>query len=151
MKHRKVFGMVVVILMLSLVVYEVSNFPTTAFALNDLLGDLKFIGFRWVDILAVAFLSVDLAALARLATARQDTNEPSEIYLVGAWFLAISLNALLVYWAVYISLISQAPSDSAVWLAAATAFIAWLGRLLIIGSFWYAPTFFGNQVKSDRQ
>ena len=40
-----------VMILAALLAFEVFNFSTTEFALNDVLGDLTFAGFRWATIL----------------------------------------------------------------------------------------------------
>jgi hypothetical protein len=46
----------------ALLAFEMFNYSTTQFALNDVLGDLKFAGIRWATILALAFCGIDFAA-----------------------------------------------------------------------------------------
>ena len=72
----------------ALLAFEIFNFSTTQFALEDVLGDLKFAGFRWATILAIAFCGIDFAGIARIFTPQQGRDEPAEVwYLFGAWLL----------------------------------------------------------------
>ena len=53
-----IFG---VIILSALLAFEVFNFSSTAFALQDILGDLAFGPLRWATILAIAFCGIDFA------------------------------------------------------------------------------------------
>ncbi len=55
----------------ALLAFEVFNFSTTEFALNDVLGELKFAGLRWATILSIAFCGIDFAGIARIFTPEQ--------------------------------------------------------------------------------
>ena len=56
------------IILTALVAFEMFNFTTTEYALNDLLGNLKFAGILWSTILSIAFCGIDFAGIARLFT-----------------------------------------------------------------------------------
>jgi len=128
----------------ALIAFEVFNYSTTDFAMNDLLGDLQFMGLRWSTILALAFCGIDFAGIARLFS--QDAEERSHqdtCYLFGAWLLAATMNAMLTWWGVSIALLSHQSLGNAV-IARETlirvvpvfvAIMVWLIRVLIIGSF----------------
>jgi hypothetical protein len=60
-----------VIILGALLAFEMFNYSTTQFALNDVLGDLRFAGIRWATILALAFCGIDFAGIARLFTPEQ--------------------------------------------------------------------------------
>ncbi|MCA9959963.1 MAG: hypothetical protein KC443_13055, partial [Anaerolineales bacterium] len=91
---RKV--MIGVILMVSLLAFEMFNFDTTQYALGNLLGDVDFLGLRWASILAIAFCSIDFAGLIRLFTPEKGADEPKEVwYLMGAWLLGATMNAIM--------------------------------------------------------
>jgi len=129
----------------ALLAFEIFNFSTTQYALHDMLGDLKFAGFRWATILAIAFCGIDFAGIARIFTPEQGRDEPAEVwYLFGAWVLAAGFNATLTWWGVSVAIAtnSNIPTSSAIPAAtlakAVPIFVAvmvWLVRLLIIGTF----------------
>ena len=135
------FGSMII---LALLAFEVFNYSTTAYALEDLLGDLSFAGISWATILAIAFCGIDFAGIARLFTPEQGEEEPVEVwYLFGAWLLAATMNAMLTWWGVSIALLSQdslgnAIVERATLLRVVPIFVAvmvWLIRVLIIGTF----------------
>jgi len=138
-----IFGLILVI---ALGAFEVFNFSTTDYALTDLLGDLRFAGLRWATILAVAFCGIDFAGLARLFTpergARGHTVETW--YLIGAWFLGATMNAMMTWWAVSLAMVTGTHNvgneilSREQLLAYVPVFVAalvWLTRILIIGTF----------------
>jgi hypothetical protein len=132
------------IILAALVAFEIFNFSTTEFALNDLLGNLSFAGVSWSTILAIAFCGIDFAGIARLFTSEDRSSYHGEVwYLFGAWLLAATMNALLTWWGVSIAVYEHTSLGSAV-LARETllqvvpvfvAVMVWLIRILIIGSF----------------
>jgi hypothetical protein len=129
----------------ALLAFEVFNFSTTEFALNDVLGDLKFAGFRWATILSIAFCGIDFAGIARIFTPEQGRDEPTEVwYLFGAWLLAAAMNAMLTWWGVSVAIISHSSMGAGSVISSATltkavpvfvAIMVWLIRVLIIGTF----------------
>jgi hypothetical protein len=129
----------------ALLAFEVFNFSTTEFALNDVLGDLKFAGFRWATILSIAFCGIDFAGIARMFTPEQGADEPAEVwYLFGAWLLAAAMNAMLTWWGVSIAIINHSSMGAGSVVSNATltkavpvfvAVMVWLIRVLIIGTF----------------
>ena len=129
----------------ALLAFEMFNFSTTEFALNDVLGDLKFAGFRWATILSIAFCGIDFAGIARMFTPEQGADEPAEVwYLFGAWLLAAAMNATLTWWGVSIAIISHSSQGAGAVVSNATltkavpifvAIMVWLIRVLIIGTF----------------
>jgi hypothetical protein len=128
----------------ALLAFEIFNYSTTEFALNDVLGDLRFAGLRWATILAFAFCGIDFAGIARLFTPEQGRDEPAEIwYLFGAWLLAAAMNAMLTWWGVSVAIVNHQSLGSAV-IGSTTltrvvpifvAVMVWLIRVLIIGTF----------------
>ncbi|MGD9092850.1 MAG: hypothetical protein PVF74_08370, partial [Anaerolineales bacterium] len=133
-----------IIIIGALLAFEIFNYSTTEFALNDLLGDLSFMGIYWSTILAIAFCGIDFAGIARLFTPEQGADEPTEIwYLFGAWMLAATMNAMLTWWGVSIALLNHQSLGNAVverevLLKVVPIFVAvmvWLIRVLIIGTF----------------
>jgi len=134
------FGLII---LLGLVAFELFNFSTTEFALGDLLGDLSFLNVSWATILALAFCSIDFAGIARLMTPGSEGQQPVEAwYLLGAWFLGATMNAMLTWWSVSLALIRHAGLGNEVLgrqalLSAVPVFIAglvWLIRILLIGT-----------------
>lgn len=129
----------------ALLAFEIFNFSTTQFALRDVLGDLKFAGFRWATILAIAFCGIDFAGIARIFTPEQGADEPKEVYyLFGAWFLAAAFNAILTWWGVSVAIVSHNSASSGAVVSVATmtkivpifvAAMILLVRVLIIGTF----------------
>ncbi|MGB7872744.1 MAG: hypothetical protein WBL25_00060 [Anaerolineales bacterium] len=129
----------------ALLAFEMFNFSTTEFALNDVLGELKFAGFRWATILSIAFCGIDFAGIARMFTPEQGADEPAEVwYLFGAWLLAAAMNAMLTWWGVSIAIISHSSMGAGSVVSNATltkavpvfvAIMVWLIRVLIIGTF----------------
>ena len=133
-----------VLILGALLAFELFNYSTTDFALNDLLGGLRFAGIRWATILAIAFCGIDFAGIARLFTPEQGADEPKEVwYLFGAWLLAATMNAMLTWWGVSIAIISHQSLGDAVitrdtLIKVVPVFVAvmvWLIRVLIIGTF----------------
>jgi hypothetical protein len=128
----------------ALLAFEMFNYSTTQFALNDVLGDLQFAGIRWATILALAFCGIDFAGIARLFTPEQGRNESTETwYLFGAWLLAAAMNATLTWWGVAVAISSHANLSSEVISSTMltkvvpvfVAIMVWLIRVLIIGTF----------------
>ena len=129
----------------ALLAFEVFNFSTTQFALQDVLGDLTFGGFKWATILAIAFCGIDFAGIARIFTPEQGRDEPAEVYyLFGAWILAAGFNAMLTWWGVSVAIASNGGLQGTASISAQTlnqavpilvAGMVWLVRLLIIGTF----------------
>ena len=128
----------------ALLAFEVFNFSSTAFALEDVLGDLRFMGVQWATILAIAFCGIDFAGVARLFTPEEGADEPAEVwYLFGAWILAAIMNAMLTWWGVSVAIaqnghVGSAVVSSTTMLKVVPIFVAvmvWLIRVLIIGTF----------------
>jgi hypothetical protein len=136
-----IFGTILVVALLS---FEVFNFSTTSFALNDILGDLTFAGARWSTILAIAFCGIDFAGIARIFTPEKGRDEPIEVwYLFGAWLLAAGFNAALTWWGISVAVVNHQAEGSvllgqAILTKGVPVFVAvmvWLIRVLIIGTF----------------
>ncbi len=134
------------ILMLSLFAFEMFNFDTTRFALSSLLGDEKFLWFQWATILAIAFCSIDFAGLVRLFTPQKGMDEPKEVwYLMGAWLLGATMNAVMTWWAVSLTLLNHDFGNEVLSRAQLLAYVpifvavlVWLTRILFIGAFTIA-------------
>jgi len=133
----------VTIMLVALIAFEMFNYSTTDYALNDLLGTLKFLGIPWSTILAIAFCGIDFAGIARLFTPEQGADEPKEVwYLLGAWLLAATMNAILTWWGVSMAIASHpvrsiAVVDPNILTKVVPIFVAamvWVIRVLIIGT-----------------
>jgi hypothetical protein len=137
-------GLIFVLIMLvALIAFEMFNYSTTDYALNDLLGNLKFAGINWSTILAIAFCGIDFAGIARLFTPEQGMDEPKEVwYLFGAWLLAATMNTILTWWGVSMAIVNHSVRSSALLdpntlIKIVPVFIAvmvWVIRVLIIGT-----------------
>ncbi len=135
------FGLMIITALLA---FEVFNYSTTEFALDDVLGDLRFFGVGWATILAIAFCFIDFAGIARLFTPEKGPEEPTEIwYLFGAWLVAATMNAMLTWWGVSLAVLGHdtlgnSIVDRSVLIRIVPIFVAvmvWLIRVLIIGTF----------------
>jgi hypothetical protein len=134
-----------VIILCALFAFEIFNFSTTQFALQDVLGNLRFAGISWATILSIAFCGIDFAGIARLFTPQKEQRGPTEIwYLFAAWILAAGMNAILTWWGVSVAIVnhtSQAAGEvvtSGTLIKVVPVFVAimvWLIRVLIIGTF----------------
>jgi len=127
----------------ALLAFEIFNYSTTQFALQDVLGDLTFLGIQWATILALAFCGIDFAGIARIFTPEQGREEPAEVwYLFGAWLLAAGMNATLTWWGVSVAMENRqiagtAVIESSTLMTAVPIFVAvmvWVIRILIIGT-----------------
>ncbi len=141
LRRGAIFG---AILVAALLAFEVFNFSTTAFALTDILGDLRSGNIQWSIILAVAFCGIDFAGIARIFTPQQGRDEPAEVwYLFAAWLLAAGFNATLTWWGVSIAILHHTSEGSvligqSLLIKAVPVFVAvmvWMIRVLIIGTF----------------
>lgn len=141
LKRGAIFGS---ILVSALLAFEVFNFGTTSFALQDVLGNLEFAGMRWASILAFAFCSIDFAGIARIFTPEQGRDEPAEVwYLFGAWLIAAGFNAMLTWWGISVAIQNHTAQGGALlgqttMIKVVPIFVAcmvWLIRVLIIGTF----------------
>jgi len=140
-RRGAIFG---AILLCALLAFEVFNYSTTAFALTDLLGNLKFAGITWATILAIAFCGIDFAGIARIFTPQRGRDEPTEVwYLFGAWLMAALFNAALTWWGVSVAIMDHTSKGSALIgettltkvVPVFVALMVWLIRVLIIGTF----------------
>lgn len=139
----------------ALLAFELFNYSTTDYALNDFLGGLTFLGVRWATILAIAFCGIDFAGIARLFTPEQgENNGPKEVwYLFAAWLLAASMNAMLTWWGVALAIVNHQSLGSSIIpretlidvVPIFVAIMVWVIRVLIIGTFSLA----GNRLFSQ--
>lgn len=135
-----------IILVVALLAFEVFNFDTTRFALQNLLGSIDFINVGWATILAIAFCAIDFAGLAHLFTPERGAAEPKEVwYLMGAWLMGATMNAMMTWWAVSVTLLSHDLGNEILsreqLLQTVPVFVAvlvWLTRILFIGAFTVA-------------
>lgn len=131
------------ILLVALVSFEIFNFDTTRYALQNFLGDVRFLGVSWAAILAIAFCAMDFAGLARLFTPQKGREEPKAVwYLTGAWLLGATMNAVMTWWAISLTLINHQVGNEILshqqLLQIVPIFVAalvWLTRILFIGAF----------------
>lgn len=131
------------ILLIGLIAFEMFNYSTTDFALKDLLGDLKFAGFYWSTILAVAFCLIDFAGITRLFMPGNKISDMKEDwFLFGAWFLAATMNAILTWWGVSMSIVNHSIMSSRIIdsdtihlvVPIFVSIMVWVTRILLIGS-----------------
>jgi hypothetical protein len=139
--QRKIF--IGLILFLALLAFEIFNFDTTQFALQSLLGDVRFLGIMWATILAVAFCSIDFAGLIRLFSPESGSGVNKEAwYLMGAWLLGATMNAVMTWWAVSVTLLNHDFGNEVLsreqllrYVPIFVAVLVWLTRILFIGAF----------------
>ena len=131
------------ILVTALVAFEIFNFDTTRYALQSLLGETNFMGLSWAVVLAIAFCAIDFAGLARLFTPEQGQEEPRAVwYLMGAWLLGATMNAIMTWWAVNLTLLNHELGNEVLsrqqllsYVPIFVAVLVWLTRILFIGAF----------------
>ncbi len=131
------------ILVVALIAFEIFNFDTTQYALHNLIGDVRFLGMQWAAILAVAFCSIDFAGLVRLFTPERGMEEPKEVwYLMGAWLLGATMNAIMTWWAISLTLLNHnfgnevlSREQLLLYVPIFVAVLVWLTRILFIGAF----------------
>lgn len=157
-KSRKI--VIGLILVVALVAFEAFNFDTTRFALGSILGEATFLGVMWATILAIAFCAIDFAGLARIFTPERGEDEPKAVlFLTGAWLLGATMNAIMTWWAVSLSLLSHDFGNEVLTrqqlLTMVPVFVAalvLLTRILFIGAFSVAGEgmfSFTDDVKAD--
>jgi hypothetical protein len=135
-------AVIALLLIVALFAFEIFNFDTTRYALHSLLGDVNFAGLRWATILAIAFCAIDFAGLAHLFTPEKGLEEPKEVwYLMGAWLLGATMNAIMTWWAVSLTLLTHSFGNEVLGretlLKVVPVFVAvlvWLTRILFIGA-----------------
>ena len=133
---------IAVVLIIALLSFEIFNFDTTRFALDSLLGDVRFLGVSWAAILAIAFCAIDFAGLTRIFTPEKGQEEPKAVwYLTGAWLLGATMNAMMTWWAVSLTLLSHEFGNEVLsreqllqWVPLFVAVFVWLTRILFIGA-----------------
>lgn len=131
------------ILIVALIAFEIFNYDTTQYALQSLIGEVRFLGMRWAAILAIAFCSIDFAGLVRLFTPERGLDEPKEVwYLMGAWLLGATMNAVMTWWAISLTLLDHnfgnevlSREQLLLYVPIFVAVLVWLTRILFIGAF----------------
>ena len=64
--------------------------------------------FPWATVLAIAFCAIDFAGLVHLFTPENGKARANEVwFLMGAWLLGATLNALMTWWAVSVILLEN--------------------------------------------
>jgi hypothetical protein len=129
-------------LAVALLAFELFNFDTTRYALTSFLGDIRFMGLAWASILAIAFCAIDFAGLVRVFTPETGRNEPKEVwFLMGAWLIGATLNAVMTWWAVNLALLNHNFGNEVLsreqllkFVPIFVAVLVWLTRILFIGS-----------------
>lgn len=107
-----------------------------------MLGDEYVLGLGWATVLAIAFCTIDFAGLLRIFLPDARHKVPTELwYLMGAWLLGATLNAIMTWWAVSLALLNRPLGnevlDRDMLLLVVPIFVAclvWLTRILFIGS-----------------
>ena len=139
-RSASVYGAIIIC---ALIAFEAFNYGTTKYALQDLLGDLRFAGISWATLMAMAFCGLDFAGIARLITQNgREENPKSSWYLFGAWLLAATFNAALTWWGVSIAIASHntisatliSTQSLTTIVPVMVAIMVWVIRILIIGS-----------------
>ncbi len=102
---------------------------------------------RWATILAIAFCAIDFAGLLRFFLPEDEYGEPPRElwYLMGAWLLGATMNALMTWWAVSLTLLNHDLGNEILSrqqlveiVPAFVAVLVWLTRILFIGAFTVA-------------
>jgi hypothetical protein len=76
--------------------FELLNFSTTQYALNDILRSSLV-----ASIIAIIFCGIDLLEISMIYRQEKSDDESAFIwYKSGAWFLAASVNAILSWWGI---------------------------------------------------
>ncbi|MDO9546640.1 MAG: hypothetical protein Q7J07_07820 [Pelolinea sp.] len=132
-----------VVIVLALAAFEIFNFSTTDFALQDILGSQGNGLLPWATILSLAFCGMDIAGIANILTCQnEDSKEKSSWYLLGAWALAAAMNTGLTWWGISVVIYNQPahavmivdPMTYVTVIPVIGAVMVWVIRVLIIGS-----------------
>ena len=138
------FTLIMLILALAMLAFELFNYDTTRFALASLFGSAAFYGLSWATILAIAFCGIDLAGLVQMFSVPL-VNNPKEnqgyYFLFAAWLLGASLNAIMTWYAVGITLLGVPLGNEILtrqqlvrWVPLLIAMLVWITRILFIGA-----------------
>ena len=149
------------ILVASLLCFEIFNYSTTEYALWTFVGDLNFVGIPWSILLALAFCACDFGGVARILTPQKGKDEPKLIWLLmAAWVVAAFFNAFFTWWAVASAMALRSDIGNEVlgrtalitWIPVLVACIVVIIRFALIGVFTVSldnPNFF-KQSQSDQ-
>ena len=125
----------------ALIAFEIFNFDTTRYALSQLLGDIQFAGIGWATVLATAFCGIDFAGLLRVFSPEDKETSHEVWYLMAAWLLGATLNAIMTWYAVSITLVENGAVSPIMTqetlLKTVPIFVSvlvWLTRILFIGA-----------------
>lgn len=136
-------GAYTLVIILALAGFELFNFSTTEFALQDILGNHGSGAATWPMILALAFCGMDLAGIARiLTTPDAEAGRRSGWFLLGAWAVAGAMNAGLTWWGISVAVYNQPahdvllvdPMTYVTLVPVLVAVMVWVIRVLIIGA-----------------
>ena len=143
--------LVVITLIIAIIAFEVFNYDTTRFALSNLLGSAAFVRVRWATILAIAFGGIDFAGLFQIFGTDATEVDTAQKYLFAAWLVGATLNAMMTWYAVGITLLDHPIGNEIVtreqlirWVPPFVAALVWITRILFIG----ALTLMGDIVQS---
>lgn len=143
------------IMAVALFAFEVFNYDTTRYALESLIGDVRFAGITWASILAVAFCSIDFAGLIRMFTPESEEATREAWYLMGAWLLGATMNAMMTWWAVSLTLLDHDFGNEVLSREALlrivpifVAVLVWLTRVLFIGAITYSGEMLRNRKRA---
>ena len=152
-RHLMIAG----IMAMALFAFEAFNFDTTRYALANLIGDVRFANVTWASILAIAFCSIDFAGLIRIFSPDGGRESKEAWYLVGAWLLGATMNAMMTWWAVSLTLLDHQFGNEILsrdtLLRVVPIFVAalvWLTRVLFIGAITYSGEMLRNQERKQR-
>jgi hypothetical protein len=92
------------VLLSGLVAFDLFNYDSTRFALENMIGEVRFLTLTWAQIIAFASCAIDLAGVAKIFTPEQDMRkeDPFVWVLVGVWFIAAILNAFGTWWSMVV-------------------------------------------------
>jgi hypothetical protein len=130
-------------LAMAFIAFQVFNFDTTRHALDYLLVSNTILGVSWALALAIGFCVIDLAILVVIISPNPGKLPNEALYLITAWILAITMNALLVWLSVFLvmtanpSLGNEILSQEQLMLVVplGIALIVWATRILFVGAF----------------
>ena len=131
-------SMIAILLLFAICAFEIFNFDTTRFALTQLMGTIEFWGIPWAAVLAVAFCGIDFAGLLHMFADESDKRFTR--YMMAAWLLGATLNAIMTWYAMVIVLQTYAvpneliPRERILQIAPIfVAMLVWLTRIFFVG------------------
>jgi len=130
--------------------FEVFNYGTTQYALEDMLGMMGNGNVPWAILLSVAFCGMDFAGVTLLFSSSKKKH-----LLSVAWILATIINAMLTWWAVSLAVSSHNSTSIIVSreiiiraVPILIAIMVWLLRILLIGTFSSATATAGQELET---